>query len=328
MGSGMSPALLVQGLRKRYGTVLAVDHVDLEVSEGEIFGILGPNGSGKTTTVECAHGLRRADAGTVRLFGVDPQRQPDRAAELIGIQLQDSALPDRIRTWEALHLFTTLGRRQRRRTGSDTHLTVAEALAQWGLQSKRNATFASLSGGQRQRLLVSLALVNRPRLVFLDEMTTGLDPAARHEAWQVIQQVRRQGTTVLLVTHFMDEAEQLCDRLCILSHGRVVATGTPEQLKSRHGGATQVRFRVPEWIAPPYPWERLPGVTGTSYRDGLVELHGTGGFLTALGAALTCSGLPDTELLVDRPQLEAAYLRLVGPGVTAADPDPGDATCR
>lgn len=130
--AGMAPALLVQGLHKRYGAVLAVDRVDLSVSEGEILGIVGPNGSGKTTTVECSYGLRRADAGTVRLFGVDPQRQPDRAAELIGIQLQDSALPDRIKTWEALHLFTTLGRRQRRRTGSTAHLTVTEALAQWG----------------------------------------------------------------------------------------------------------------------------------------------------------------------------------------------------
>jgi ABC-2 type transport system ATP-binding protein len=264
----------------------------------------------------------------VRLFGVDPQRQPDRAAELIGIQLQDSALPDRIKTWEALHLFTTLGRRQRRRTGSTAHLTVTEALAQWGLEAKRHATFASLSGGQRQRLLVSLALVNRPRLVFLDEMTTGLDPAARHEAWQVIEQVRQQGTTVVLVTHFMDEAERLCDRICVMSGGRVVASGSPEGLRSRHGGDTLVRFRIPERTDPPYPWERLPGLTGARYRDGLVELRGTGGFLTALGAALTSAGLPDTELLVDRPRLEDVYLRLVGPGPAGDGPDPAEAACR
>jgi ABC-2 type transport system ATP-binding protein len=322
----MAPALRVEGLRKRYGSVMAVDGVDLEVAEGEIFGILGPNGSGKTTTVECAHGLRRADAGTVRIFGIDPQQQPDRAAELIGIQLQDSALPDRIKTWEALRLFATLGQRRvgapRARAASHA---VDEALAQWNLTGKRNATFASLSGGQRQRLLVSLALVNRPRLVFLDEMTTGLDPAARREAWHVIEQVRRQGTTVLLVTHYMDEAERLCDRICVLAAGRVVAEDTPARLVSRFGGGTVVRFAAPPG-ADPIAWERVPGVSAVRRLDGLVELRGGGAFLTALGAALTAAGHPDTELVVDQPRLEDVYLRLAGRSPTTATPDGADPT--
>lgn len=319
----MEPALVVHGLRKRYGSVVAVDGVDLEVRAGEIFGILGPNGSGKTTTVECSHGLRRADAGTVRIFGVDPQQQPDRAAGLIGIQLQDSALPDRMKASEALHLFSTLASR---RAGVATRaggVEVQEALAQWGLADKRNATFASLSGGQRQRLLVSLALVARPKLVFLDEMTTGLDPAARRDAWDVIEQVRAQGTTVVLVTHFMDEAERLCDRICVLARGQVVAEGTPAGLISRYGGGTRVRFNVPPGTDSA-AWGRLPGVGETHRRDGQVEIRGTGAFLTALGAALTAAGLPETELLVEQPTLEDVYLRLLDP--TRAVPTPGIAT--
>jgi ABC-2 type transport system ATP-binding protein len=311
-------ALQVRGLRKRYGPVVAVDGVDLAVAEGEIFGIVGPNGSGKTTTVECSHGLRAADAGTVRIFGMDPQRQPDHAAGLIGIQLQDSALPDRIKTWEALHLFAALARH---RAGGMPRVGAADiddALAQWGLAGKRNATFASLSGGQRQRLLVSLALVTRPRLVFLDEMTTGLDPAARREAWQVIEQVRERGTTVVLVTHFMDEAERLCDRICVLAAGRVVAEDTPAGLVSRYGGGTRVRFAVPS-SADVKAWARLPGVTETRRVNGQVEVRGTGAFLTALGAALTAAGLPDTELLVDQPRLEDVYLHLLDPAPNAEE---------
>jgi ABC-2 type transport system ATP-binding protein len=308
----MEPALVVAGLRKRYGHVVAVDGVDVTVAEGEIFGILGPNGSGKTTTVECAHGLRKADAGTVRVFGVDPQEHPDRAAALIGIQLQESALPDRIKVWEALHLFRTLGRRGRTASGGRGDVDEREVLAQWGLAGKRTATFAGLSGGQRQRLLVALALVTRPRLVFLDEMTTGLDPAARREAWRVIEQVRQQGTTVVLVTHFMDEAEQLCDRICVLSAGKVVAEDTPARLVARYGGGTRVRFAAPDGVALP-DWARLPGVADVQRVDGRVELRGTGAFLTALGASLTAAGLADTELSVDQPRLEDVYLHLIGP---------------
>ncbi len=306
----MESALIVKGLHKRYGSVIAVDGVDLDVAEGEIFGILGPNGSGKTTTVECVHGLRRADAGEVRLFGIDPQTAPDQAAGLIGIQLQDSALPDRIKTWEALHLFATVGRRGAGGSGARRRAEAADLLAQWGLVDKRDSTFGSLSGGQRQRLLVALALVNRPRLVFLDEMTTGLDPAARQEAWQVIEDVRRQGTTVMLVTHFMDEAERLCDRVCVLRKGRVVAQDTPARLVSRYGPGTRVRFGVPDGFDIG-GLTRLPGLRSVDRTDGTVGMTGSGPFLTSLGAALTAVGLPDTELWVDRPGLEEVYLTLV-----------------
>ncbi len=307
----MSVALQVSGVRKSYGATVAVDGVDLSVAEGEIFGILGPNGSGKTTTVECAQGLRRPDAGEVRVFGVDPQTHPDRMAALVGAQLQDSALPDRIRVGEALHLFASLadrsgGRRSSRSDGSDL-------LAQWGLAAKRRATYGSLSGGQRQRLLVALALVARPRLVFLDEMTTGLDPAARREAWQVIEQVRRDGATVVLVTHFMDEAQRLCDRLAVMLDGRVVARGSPAELVARYGGGARVRCHVPESVAVA-GWRDLPGVTGVTRHAGEVEVRGSGGFLTALGHALTVAGLGGTELLVEQPGLEDAYVNLLGTG--------------
>jgi ABC-2 type transport system ATP-binding protein len=307
----MPSALVVQDLRKTYGTVVAVSRVNLDVAEGEIFGILGPNGSGKTTTVECAYGLRKADAGRISIFGVDPQDQPDRAAALIGIQLQDSALPDRIKTWEALRLFSALGRGNpgARATAPGRETIERDVLEQWGLTEKRNAAFASLSGGQRQRLMVALALVNRPRLVFLDEMTTGLDPAARRDAWRVIQQAREAGTTVVLVTHFMDEAEQLCDRICVLSHGRLVAQETPAQLISAYGGGIRVRFDVPDDAALP-DWDRLPGLREAHRHQARVELRGSGAFLTALGAALTAAGLGNTELSVEQPRLEDVYLHL------------------
>lgn len=311
----MQPALVVEGLRKAYGKVVAVDGLDLSVAEGEIFGILGPNGSGKTTTVECVYGLRRPDAGRISIFGIDAREQPDRAAALIGIQLQDSALPDRIRTWEAVRLFSMLGGRDARvaPTASGRAADEQKVLEQWGLADKRNAPFASLSGGQKQRLLVALALVTRPRLVFLDEMTTGLDPAARRDAWRVIQQARDSGTTVVLVTHFMDEAEHLCDRIGVLAHGHLVADGSPAALISKYGDGIRVRFDVPDGVALP-DWSRLPGFRGADRRGDMVELRGSGAFLTALGASLTTAGLGDSELAVDSPSLEDVYFNLTSPG--------------
>jgi ABC-2 type transport system ATP-binding protein len=301
-------ALRVEGLRKAYGEVVAVDGLDLTVAEGEIFGILGPNGSGKTTTVECVYGLRRPDAGRINIFGVDAREQPDRAAALVGIQLQDSALPDRIRVCEAVRLFSALGRRGAS-TASGRAADERKVLEQWDLADKRQAQFASLSGGQRQRLLVALALVSRPRLVFLDEMTTGLDPAARHDAWRVIQQAREAGTTVVLVTHFMDEAQQLCDRIGVLAHGRLVAEGSPTALISRFGHGVLARFDVPDGVVLP-DWARLAGFRGAGRRGATVELRGSGGFLTALGAALTTAGLGDTELSVESSTLEDVYFSL------------------
>ncbi|MEV4702427.1 ABC transporter ATP-binding protein [Actinoplanes sp. NPDC049316] len=298
----MGTALRIDQLRKAYGATTAVDGLDLHVDEGQIVGILGPNGSGKTTTVECAYGLRKADSGTIRVFGVDSRAEPDRVARLVGTQLQDSALPDRIKVWEAVHLFAALAHRP---------VDEAEALHRWGLTGKRNASFASLSGGQRQRLLVALALVGKPRLVFLDEMTTGLDPQARREVWDLVAEVRGGGTTVVLVTHFMDEAQRLCDRVVVLSRGRKIAEGTPADLIDRCGGGTVARFPVPAQGRLP-GLEGLPGVRTVARVDGRVEVRGQGPFLVALGHALTLAGQPGVRLDVTSPSLEDAYVRLIG----------------
>jgi ABC-2 type transport system ATP-binding protein len=279
---------------------VAVDGVDLAVGEGEIFGILGPNGSGKTTTVECSYGLRRADAGDVRVFGVDPQSQPDRVARIVGTQLQDSVLPDHIKVREAVHLFAALSRQS---------VDEATLIEQWGLTAKARASFASLSGGQRQRLLVALALVTRPRLVFLDEMTTGLDPSARRQVWDLVERIRRDGTTVVLVTHFMDEAERLCDRLAVLVGGRVLAEGPPADLVDRYGGGTRVSFAANG--IDPARLGQLAGVAEARRLAGRIEVRGRGAFLTGIGHALTVQGHGDAELRVDRGSLEDAYVNLV-----------------
>jgi ABC-2 type transport system ATP-binding protein len=293
-------ALEITGLRKRYGSTVAVDGVDLTVGVGEIFGILGPNGSGKTTTVECSYGLRAIDAGHIRVFGIDPQRQPDRVAHLVGAQLQDSVLPDRIKVHEAVHLFAALSREP---------VDEAILIDQWGLGAKRKAAFGSLSGGQRQRLLVALALVTRPRLVFLDEMTTGLDPAARREVWELVEQIRRDGTTVVLVTHFMDEAERLCDRAAVLVRGRVVALDSPAGLVDSYGGGVTVS--LPANGIDPARLRHLVGVAEARRLDGRIEVRGNGAFLTGLGHALSVQGHGDAELRVHRGSLEDAYVNLV-----------------
>lgn len=305
-------ALEIVGLRKRYGSCVAVDGVDLTVPEGEILGVLGPNGSGKTTTVECAYGLRGRDSGQVRVFGLDPRAHPDRVARLVGTQLQDSALPDRLRVHEAVHLFATLARQP-----VDEDAVIEE----WGLSGTRNASFGNLSGGQRQRLFVALALVTRPRLVFLDEMTTGLDPTARREVWRLVERVRAEGTTVVLVTHFMDEAERLCDRVAVMVRGRILAEDTPAGLIDRYGGGTRARFTAANAAAPEIDGlERLPGVHDVRRLGDVVAVHGTGPFLTALGHHLFTHGRGEAELVVDRASLEDAYVALLD----GANPDNAD----
>ena len=206
----------MRGLRKAYGDRVVVDGLDLDVPAGEIVGLIGANGAGKTTTVECIQGLRKPDAGILRVLGYDPVRQAAELRPLIGSQLQDSALPDRLRVAEAVDLFGTA----RARDGS-------ELLAQFGLAERRRSAFGSLSGGERQRLFLVLALLNRPRLVILDELTQGLDPAARRNVWGAVRQLHDEGTTVLLVTHEMDEAEALCGRVVVMRAGRVLDAGAP-----------------------------------------------------------------------------------------------------
>ncbi|WP_422771785.1 ABC transporter ATP-binding protein [Plantactinospora sp. WMMC1484] len=218
------PVIEVSNLRKRYGDQVAVHDVSFEVRPGEIFGIVGPNGSGKTTTVECLTGLRRADGGTVRVLGLDPARERAELRHQVGIQLQESHLPDRLKVWEALDLYSSFYAEP-----ADWRALMDEL----GLTAKRNTAFAKLSGGQKQRLSVALALVGNPRIAVLDELTTGLDPQARRDAWQLVRDVRDRGVTVVLVTHFMDEAERLCDRLAVLRSGEVVAIDTPAELVAR-----------------------------------------------------------------------------------------------
>ncbi|HVT67318.1 MAG TPA: ABC transporter ATP-binding protein [Trebonia sp.] len=225
MTSGV-PALEITRLHKRYGQKTAVDDISLRVDEGEIFGILGPNGAGKTTTVECAEGLRRPDGGSVHVFGIDPYRDRAAARQLVGVQLQESQLQDKLTVAEALGLYASFYARP----------ADPEALLErLGLHEKRSTRYRKLSGGQKQRLSIALALVGRPRLVVFDELTTGLDPAARRESWCLVEELRDDGVTVLLVTHYADEAERLCDRVAVIQAGRLAACARPGELIRRSG---------------------------------------------------------------------------------------------
>lgn len=294
------PVVSCRSLRKSYGSTEAVRDVSLEVGRGQIMGILGPNGSGKTTTVECLQGLRQPDAGIVDVLGLDPATDLADLRRRVGTQLQDSALPQRIKVEEAIRLCASVSR-----TGPN----VSALLSDWGLTHRRKAAFGSLSGGEQQRLFVALALVNNPDLVFFDEMTTGLDPAARHEAWALVEQVRDLGMTVVLVTHFMDEAERLCDQLVVMRQGLVVATGTAHQLIMDHGGGTSVR--VPAAGIDVSAVRALPGVHAVQ-REGLeLEILGETHLLMHLGHFLVEGGLAPKSIGLRQPTLEDAYLRLM-----------------
>jgi ABC-2 type transport system ATP-binding protein len=295
-----SPAVLMRDLRKTYGQVRAVDGASLEVRHGEIFGIIGANGSGKTTTVECLQGLRKRDGGEVSVLGLDPQTQRGALRHRIGSQLQESALPERLRVWEALDLFAALSARSR---------PWRRLVSEWGLEEKQRAAFADLSGGQRQRLLVALALVNEPEIVFLDEMTTGLDPAARHAAWELVRQVRERGTTGVLVTHFMDEAEALCDRIAVFRAGNVLDVGSAGALISRHADHSTVHFTAEGEL----PWlAGCPGVSEVLRENGRYRVRGTGPLLAHVAAALVAHGHTPADLSVERATLEDVFLRLSG----------------
>jgi ABC-2 type transport system ATP-binding protein len=295
--------ITVEGLHKSYGSRVALRGLTFDVGHGEIFGILGPNGAGKTTLVECLQGLRRYDEGVVRVLGMDPAREADALRRRIGSQLQESALPDRIRVWEALDLFASLVP-----GGHDWR----EVMQEWGLEAKRDATFASLSGGQRQRLFVALALVNDPDLVFLDEMTTGLDPGSRRTAWRLIHGIRDRGTTVVLVTHFMDEAAELCDRIAIVDRAEIVALDTPDGLVGRHGGSVAVSFSTTladvGWLG------GLPEVTDVTRDGAAVTVRGGPTVPVRVAAALAGRGEIPGDLCVVRPTLEDVFLTLTRGG--------------
>jgi len=297
----MGAVISVEHLAKRYGPAVAVDDVSFEVEEGEIFGLLGPNGAGKTTTVECLQGLRHPDGGAIRVLGLDPRADDRELRRRIGSQLQEAALPHRVRVWEALDLFASLVP-----GGRDWRVLMD----QWGLAGKRNAAFSNLSGGQRQRLFVALALVGDPEVVFLDEMTTGLDPAARRVAWDLIREIRDRGTTVVLVTHFMDEADRLCDRVGVMANGRIVALGTPQGLVNQHAPEMRVVFNTEvrdlRWL------EEVPCVRSVAHWGTRVEVEGVDPVLPLVAAALVNHGITPSGLRVEQPTLEDVFLRLTG----------------
>lgn len=295
----------VVDLVKEYEGRAVVNGVSFSVEEGEVFGILGPNGAGKTTTVESLQGLRSIEGGSVSVLGFDPRHESAEIRKRVGAQLQESALPARIKVWEALDLFGSLGA-----DGPPPE----QLLTEWGLSDHRTARFANLSGGQKQRLFVALALVNEPRLVFLDEMTTGLDPASRRVAWELIRQIRERGTTVVLVTHFMDEAETLCDRLVVIDGGRVVEEGSPQDLIDRHGGGVKVRFTSSVDVSEAL--KRTPHVTDVTRDRDRWLVRGHGSVLAHVGAVLVNAGIEPTDLRADRSTLEDVFLSLTDGGAS------------
>jgi ABC-2 type transport system ATP-binding protein len=306
-GPGGQYAVEIARLRKTYGSLVAVDDVSLTVAPGEIFGILGPNGAGKTTTVECAIGLRTPDSGRVRPLGLDPRTDRDEVHQIVGVQLQSSAQPDKLRVGEILDMYQSFYR---------DPADVTELLEALGLAAKRQASFKSLSGGQRQRLSVALALIGRPRIAVLDEMTTGLDPQARREAWGLIEGIRARGTTVLLVTHFMEEAERLCDRVALVDNGRIVALGSPASLAEQARGGKTVRF-LPSVAFDDGVLTKLANVTGVEHQGEHVVVTGTGELVNAVLFALAAAGVDAGDVQLDSSNLEDAFVRLTGEGSSA-----------
>lgn len=292
----------VQNLRKQYGSTVAVDNISFNVQQGEIFTIVGPNGAGKSTTVESIMGLRQPDQGTIRVLGLDPQKDEHELRQRIGIQLQQAALPERLKVWEALNLYSGF---------YDKTVPWEKLLNGWGLAEKRNTSFKNLSGGQKQRLFIALALLNDPELVFLDELTTGLDPQARRATWDAVRAIRDQGKTVVLVTHFMDEAEELADRIAIIDQGNIVALDTPQALIQNLHVETRVRFTNTNGYDPQL-LRRVNGVTEVEQRGKQVIVQGNGALLAHVATALAEHNVTPTDLRVEQANLEDVFLALTG----------------
>jgi ABC-2 type transport system ATP-binding protein len=290
----------VAGLRKTYGRTVAVDEVSFDVLEGEIFGLIGPNGAGKTTTMECLDGLRTADRGRISVLGLDPRRDVYALQERIGVQLQQAQLQKRITVREAVGLWAALYRKP---------VDGSRLIEQLGLADKRNAWFMTLSGGQKQRLFIALALIGDPRIVVLDELTTGLDPRARRDTWQLIEDVRAGGVTVLLVTHFMEEAQRLCDRIAVIDRGRVAALDTPAGLIRRSAGATVISF-TPSAPLDDRDLAALPALASVDRKDGRITLAGTDETVNAVITLLARHRVTAHQLRVVDATLDDAFLDL------------------
>ncbi len=296
-------AITAEHLRKIYGTVVAVDDISLEVRRGEIFGMVGPNGAGKTTAVECIEGLRTPTNGHISVLGLDPQSDRFALRARIGIQLQESALQARIKVWEAIDLFASLYPR-----ATDWRSLLGDL----GLADKSKAHFAELSGGQKQRLFVALALVNDPELVFLDELTTGLDPQGRHAMWDMVRSMRDRGKTIFLITHYMEEAERLCDRVAVVDQGRIVAMDSPDSLIRGLGVAARVVFTV-DGTVPLEQLRAMRGVSDVTVSSDRVTVSGSDESLLAdLINTLAQASVRYHEVHTEQPTLEDVFLRLTG----------------
>jgi ABC-2 type transport system ATP-binding protein len=292
----------VRGLHKRYGDKVAVDDVSFDVERGEIFGILGPNGAGKTTTVECLEGLRRPDRGSLSVLGLDPRRETAELRQRLGVQLQESQLPDRLRAGEALELYASFYRRP---------ADAGKLLETLGIADKREVQYRNLSGGQKQRLSIALALVGSPEVAVLDELTTGLDPQARRDTWELIEDVRERGVTIVLVTHFMEEAERLCDRIAVIDSGRVVAVDTPAGLVAGVDGEQRMRFR-PSAAVPDDLFAGLPEVRSVERRGAQVVVVGSGNVVHAVTSVLARNQIIAGDLRVEQASLDDAFVALTG----------------
>ncbi|MGH3680039.1 MAG: ABC transporter ATP-binding protein [Natronosporangium sp.] len=301
----MDTVVTVEHLHKSYRDTVAVEDVSFQVRRGEIFGILGANGAGKTTTVECLQGLRTPNSGKLSVLGLDPTRQADRLRRRTGCQLQSSALPERLRVGEAVRLFGRL---------RDQPVDVAAVLAAWDLDRLRRRPFGTLSGGQQQRVFLALALLGDPELVFLDELTTGLDPTARRATWELVTGVRDRGATVVLVTHFMEEAEALCDRVAVVDRGRVVACDTPAALTAHQGGPVRLTFTV-DGHDPRHLLE-LAGVESVRLDGGRVTVAGHSSAAVTVAAALAERGVVPADYRTHYPSLEDVFLTLTGHRLT------------
>jgi ABC-2 type transport system ATP-binding protein len=293
------PVVVVDHLRKQYGNIVAVGDISFSISEGEIFGIIGPNGAGKTTTVECISGLRIPDSGSVSVYGLSPLKERDRIRKFVGVQLQESAMPPRLKVGEAVGLFASF---------YPNPLNPDSLLESLGIKNLKDSIFKKLSGGQKQRLSIALALVGNPKVAVLDELTTGLDPEARRETWNLIEGIRERGVTVILVTHFMDEAERLCDRIALINHGVLRILDTPEAIAAQVGG-NRVRF-VPSKPVDDRTLYAIPGVSQVERKERYITVFGTGDLAASVINSLAKIGVQASDIEARGGNLDDAFVRL------------------
>jgi ABC-2 type transport system ATP-binding protein len=304
MNSLSHPVIQVASIRKTYGKTVAVEEVSFDVNDGEIFGLIGPNGAGKTTTMECVEGIRRPNSGSITVLGLDPIRDIYALQERIGVQLQQAQLQKRIKVWEAMHLWASLYKKPS---------TIGDQLLdQLGLAEKRNAWFMTLSGGQKQRLFIALALINDPEVVFLDELTTGLDPQARRKIWDLVRGIRERGKTVFLTTHLMEEAERLCDRVAIMDHGRIIDIDQPQRLVDKYCPERSVILATTDAHAAE-SLTRIPAVASVTPQDGRYTIRGEGDrLITDVIRCLSDNHITVTDFRTETPNLEDVFLKITG----------------